>query len=83
MADETTKQMCGSSDYRTHNWGVESLSLHQRSDSSLEKLLDQFGRNGPMSELQQQYHDQISSILSERKAVGVSFTDDGVMSYPV
>lgn len=83
MADETNNQKFSPGNKVAHNWAGEVVPLHQRSDSSLEKLLDQFGRNGPMSDLQRQYHDQISSILVERKAAGVSFADDGVMNHPV
>ena len=80
MANETTAETCGSGNPEAHRWGGEVLPYEQRSDSSLSRLLDQFGRNGPMSEIQKIHHDQIAAILADRQASGVSFGENGVMS---
>ncbi|MEY2665315.1 MAG: hypothetical protein RLZZ480_420 [Candidatus Parcubacteria bacterium] len=57
-------------------------SFEAASDAALERLLDQFGRNGPLSEDQATKKAEIEAVLASRKGAGVSVEENGAMHYP-
>ena len=60
--------------------GVEDIET--ASVQSLERLLRQFGRNGPMSETQQAKYDEIVRRIAEKRGeVGFEKGTDGAIDH--
>ncbi len=78
MKEKTTSEVCGSNNPEAHVYNSDDVApYNERSNESLGRLLEQFGRNGPMNDIQQRAHDQIEAVLAERRKEGLIYTDDG------
>lgn len=64
-------------------FGQDDKPLNEWSDVELERLLNEFERNGPMSPTQQEKYNEVFNILKDRKDTRVVVYDTGKMPYPV